>query len=170
MSDGERKVQVRALHEDDERLLLEIDGVGHEFHVELRPDAVHVVHEGALLEFREPLGRADRPQAISDGALLAPMPGSVLRVSAGAGETVTQGQVLLILEAMKMELALTAPFDGTVEEITVGEGDQVTARQLLRARDGGSARMADHVTVYEVGPRDGLQNESATVAPRPRSA
>jgi biotin carboxyl carrier protein len=92
---------------------------------------VHVVHEGALFEFREPLGRADRPQAISDGALLAPMPGTVLRVSAGAGDAVTHGQVLLILEAMKMELALTAPFDGRVEEIAVGEGDQVTARQLL---------------------------------------
>jgi biotin carboxyl carrier protein len=39
--------------------------------------------------------------------------------------------VLLILEAMKMELALTAPFDGTVAEVNVGEGDQVTARQLL---------------------------------------
>jgi 3-methylcrotonyl-CoA carboxylase alpha subunit/acetyl-CoA/propionyl-CoA carboxylase biotin carboxyl carrier protein len=131
VSDGEREVTVRALHEDAERLLLEIDGVRQEFHVELRPDAVHVVHEGSLLEFREPLGRADRSQAISDGGLLAPMPGSVLRVSACAGEAVTQGQVLLILEAMKMELALTAPFDGTVEEITVGEGDQVTARQLL---------------------------------------
>jgi 3-methylcrotonyl-CoA carboxylase alpha subunit/acetyl-CoA/propionyl-CoA carboxylase biotin carboxyl carrier protein len=131
VSAGEREFSVRALHADAERLLLEIDEVRHEFHVELRPDAVHVVHEGALFEFREPLGRADRPQAVSDGALLAPMPGTVLRVSTGEGDVVTHGQVLLILEAMKMELALTAPFDGTVEEITVSEGDQVTARQLL---------------------------------------
>ncbi len=131
VGDGEHEVRIRALHEDAERLLLEIDEVRHEFHVELRHDAVHVVHEGALFEFREPLARADRPQAVSDGALLAPMPGTVLRVSAGAGEAVTHGQVLLILEAMKMELALTAPFDGTLEEITVEEGDQVTARQLL---------------------------------------
>jgi 3-methylcrotonyl-CoA carboxylase alpha subunit/acetyl-CoA/propionyl-CoA carboxylase biotin carboxyl carrier protein len=131
VSEGEREVEVRALHQDAERLLLEIDDVRHEFHVELRPDAVHVVHEGALFEFREPLGRADRPQAISDGALLAPMPGTVLRVSAAAGETVEHGQVLLILEAMKMELALTAPFDGTLDEVAVREGDQVSARQLL---------------------------------------
>ncbi len=131
ISDGEREVGVRALHREPERLLLEIDEVRHEFHVELRPDAVHVVHEGALFEFREPLGRADRAQAISDGALLAPMPGTVLRVSAAAGETVEHGQVLLILEAMKMELALTAPFAGTVEELPVEEGEQVSARQLL---------------------------------------
>ncbi len=92
---------------------------------------MEVVHEGARWEFREPLGRADRPQAIGDGALLAPMPGTVLRVAAGAGDAVSQGQVLLILEAMKMELALTAPFDGTVAELEVEEGDQVKARQLL---------------------------------------
>jgi 3-methylcrotonyl-CoA carboxylase alpha subunit len=59
------------------------------------------------------------------------MPGIVLRVSVATGEAVSQGQVLMILEAMKMELTLTAPFDGTVAEVKVGEGDQVTARQLL---------------------------------------
>jgi 3-methylcrotonyl-CoA carboxylase alpha subunit len=59
------------------------------------------------------------------------MPGTVLRVSAASGEEVSQGQVLMILEAMKMELTVTAPFDGTVAEVKVSEGDQVTARQLL---------------------------------------
>jgi 3-methylcrotonyl-CoA carboxylase alpha subunit/acetyl-CoA/propionyl-CoA carboxylase biotin carboxyl carrier protein len=125
------EARVAALREDPGRLLLEIDGVRHEFHVDVRADAVEVVHEGALFEFREPLARADRPHAAGDGSLLAPMPGTVLRVSAASGEEVSQGQVLMILEAMKMELTVTAPFDGTVAEVKVSEGDQVTARQLL---------------------------------------
>jgi 3-methylcrotonyl-CoA carboxylase alpha subunit/acetyl-CoA/propionyl-CoA carboxylase biotin carboxyl carrier protein len=125
------ETSVVALHEEPGRLLLELDGVRHEFHVELGADAVQVVHRGSLFEFREPLARADRPEGSADGALLAPMPGTVLRVSAAPGVEVSQGDVLLILEAMKMELALAAPFDGTVAEVKVGEGDQVTARQLL---------------------------------------
>jgi acetyl-CoA/propionyl-CoA carboxylase, biotin carboxylase, biotin carboxyl carrier protein len=132
------EMRVVALREDPRRLVLEVDEVRREFHVEVHEDAVDVVHQGMLFEFREPLARADRPQASVDGALFAPMPGTVLRVSAAAGETVEDGQVLLILEAMKMELALTAPFDGTVAEVRVSEGDQVTARQLLarvRERD-----------------------------------
>jgi 3-methylcrotonyl-CoA carboxylase alpha subunit/acetyl-CoA/propionyl-CoA carboxylase biotin carboxyl carrier protein len=128
--EGEEVVVV-ALREEADRLLLELDGVRHEFHVEVGGDAVQVVHRGSLFEFREPLARADRTGGSADGALLAPMPGTVLRVSVAPGAEVSHGDVLLILEAMKMELALTAPFDGTVAEVKVGEGDQVTARQLL---------------------------------------
>jgi acetyl-CoA/propionyl-CoA carboxylase biotin carboxyl carrier protein len=125
------QARVTALREQPGVLMLEIDGVRHEFHVVLRPDGVDVVHHGMLFEFREPLARADRPGPSADGSLIAPMPGSVLRVSATAGQAVEQGEVVLILEAMKMELALTAPFDGTVAEVKVSEGDQVVARQLL---------------------------------------
>jgi biotin carboxyl carrier protein len=59
------------------------------------------------------------------------MPGTVLRLAVTPGQEVAQGEVLLILEAMKMELTLTAPFDGIVAEVKVGEGEQVAARQLL---------------------------------------
>ncbi len=135
----EEETRVAVLHEGPDRLLLEIDEVRHEFHVEVGMDAVVVVHRGALFEFREPLAGADRAHASADGALLAPMPGTVLRVSAGAGDRVERGQVLLILEAMKMELALTAPFEGTVAEVKVSAGEQVAARQLMArvAADGG---------------------------------
>jgi 3-methylcrotonyl-CoA carboxylase alpha subunit/acetyl-CoA/propionyl-CoA carboxylase biotin carboxyl carrier protein len=122
---------VVALREEPRRLSLELDEVRHEFHVELSADVVQVVHHGTLFEFREPLYRADRPQSSADGVLLAPMPGTVLSVAAVRGQEVAGGEVLLILEAMKMELALTAPFDGIVADVRVGEGDQVAARQLL---------------------------------------
>lgn len=66
-----------------------------------------------------------------DGALLAPMPGRVIAVPVHAGQAVTRGERLLVLEAMKMEQALVAPFDGIVAELKVAEGAQVTEGMLL---------------------------------------
>ncbi|MGC6399701.1 acetyl/propionyl/methylcrotonyl-CoA carboxylase subunit alpha [Sphingomonas sp. FW199] len=67
----------------------------------------------------------------ADGAILAPMPGRVTAVEVTAGQSVTKGQRLLTLEAMKMEHALTAPFDGTVAELNVAENGQVTEGTVL---------------------------------------
>ncbi len=66
-----------------------------------------------------------------DGALLAPMPGRITAVDVAPGATVTKGQRLVTLEAMKMEHALTAPFDGTVAELPVEVGAQVQVEALL---------------------------------------
>ena len=66
-----------------------------------------------------------------DGAILAPMPGRVLSVEVAAGQTVTRGQKLLTLEAMKMEHSLVAPFNGTVEDLMVSAGAQVQVDALL---------------------------------------
>jgi acetyl-CoA/propionyl-CoA carboxylase biotin carboxyl carrier protein len=65
------------------------------------------------------------------GALEAPMPGSVLSVRVAAGDEVREGDVLVVVESMKMELTLTAPRDATVNEVRVAEGDQVTQGQPL---------------------------------------
>jgi acetyl/propionyl-CoA carboxylase alpha subunit len=67
----------------------------------------------------------------SDGSLRAPMPGKIVATPAKAGDTVTKGQPIIVLEAMKMEHALTAPFDGVVGEIGFAVGDQVTADAVL---------------------------------------
>jgi len=67
----------------------------------------------------------------SDGAIIAPMPGKVISVDVAAGESVTKGQKLMVLEAMKMEHALTAPFDGVVEELNAVAGAQVQVEALL---------------------------------------
>ena len=58
-------------------------------------------------------------------AVTAPMPGKILGVNASAGQAVKRGQVLLILEAMKMEHEIVAPQDGTVATINVAVGDSV---------------------------------------------
>jgi propionyl-CoA carboxylase alpha chain len=67
------------------------------------------------------------------GSLLAPMPGSVIRVDIAQGDTVTAGQPLLVLEAMKMEHEIVAPVDGTVSALSVSVGDQVEAGAPLAA-------------------------------------
>jgi 3-methylcrotonyl-CoA carboxylase alpha subunit len=67
----------------------------------------------------------------ADGAILAPMPGKVIAVDVNEGQTVTAGQRLLVLEAMKMEHALAAPFDGRVEGLAVSAGGQVQVEAVL---------------------------------------
>ncbi|MEE3184057.1 MAG: biotin/lipoyl-containing protein, partial [Pseudomonadota bacterium] len=65
------------------------------------------------------------------GGLYAPMPGKVLATEVSPGESVSEGQLLVILEAMKMEHRITAPIDGVVQEVPVNEGDQVDNGQIL---------------------------------------
>lgn len=67
----------------------------------------------------------------SGGGLTAPMPGSVLATQVAAGATVAKGDLLVILEAMKMEHRITAPRDGVVESVHVNVGEQVENAQLL---------------------------------------
>ena len=66
-----------------------------------------------------------------DGDILSPMPGKIIAVEVTEGQTVTKGQKLLTLEAMKMEHTLTAPFDGTVAELKAVAGAQVQVEALL---------------------------------------
>ena len=67
----------------------------------------------------------------SGGGLTAPMPGSVLETQVAAGAKVAKGDLLVILEAMKMEHRITAPRDGVVESVHVNVGEQVENAQLL---------------------------------------
>ena len=65
------------------------------------------------------------------GALLAPMPGQVIAVHVAPGDKVSKGQRLVVLEAMKMEMAVNAPFDGLVKTLDVTVGKQVPEGTLL---------------------------------------
>ncbi len=96
---------------------------GDDLHLDLAGAANH------FFEFTPELAAAKGREA--DGRLIAPMAGRIVAVRAKAGEAVGKGQVLVILEAMKMEHEIKAPADGTVEEIGVAEGEQVEARQML---------------------------------------
>ncbi len=61
----------------------------------------------------------------------APMPGKILSVKASAGQAVKKGDVIMILEAMKMENEIVAPQDGTIAGINVSAGDSVEAGAVL---------------------------------------
>ena len=65
------------------------------------------------------------------GGLTAPMPGNVVATYVSTGDRVEYGQLLLILEGMKMEHRITAPVAGTVTELKVQQGDQVANGELL---------------------------------------
>ena len=68
---------------------------------------------------------------VEKGSLLAPMPGSVIRLGAALGDTVTAGQPLIWLEAMKMEHTIAAPADGVLTQLDVTAGQQVEVGAVL---------------------------------------
>lgn len=68
---------------------------------------------------------------LGDGTIVAPMPGKILKVTCHNGQLVKAGEVLVVMEAMKMEYSFTAEFSGKVTEVGCKEGDQVSVSQVL---------------------------------------
>ena len=65
----------------------------------------------------------------------APMPGNILDVKVKAGDSVTKGATLVILEAMKMENEIVSPSDGTIASVNVSKGESVDAGKILITLD-----------------------------------
>jgi acetyl/propionyl-CoA carboxylase alpha subunit len=124
--DGRRvDVAVRELDADTRELT--VGGVRHRVAWARDGDRVFLWCDGRSFVFTR--ARAARAAGAGDhgGDLRAPMPGRVRRVAHAAGETVARGQVVLVLEAMKMEHAIRAPRDGVLRSVRVREGDLVDA-------------------------------------------
>jgi 3-methylcrotonyl-CoA carboxylase alpha subunit len=81
-------------------------------------------------EVEQPALRRRRSGA-HPGSLTAPMPATVRKIAVASGDTVHRGDVLIVLEAMKMELPVRAPSDGVVQNVNCREGDMVQAGQTL---------------------------------------
>ncbi|GAB1363888.1 hypothetical protein MASR1M32_31240 [Rhodobacter sp.] len=100
---------------------------------------IAVSADGRRAVFLLPESSRGKDDAQGGDRILAPMPGLVARLAALAGQEVHKGQVLAVLEAMKMEHALTSPRDGVVAEVLVTQGDQVAKDAVvlrLEAADG----------------------------------
>jgi 3-methylcrotonyl-CoA carboxylase alpha subunit len=97
-----------------------------------KPDGIFVSNNEGWSGVFSPARHDGTGQAsAADGAIIAPMPGKVIAVDVTEGQTVTAGQRLMVLEAMKMEHALTAPFDGVIDGLSVSAGSQVQVETVL---------------------------------------
>ena len=114
-----------------ERVVLDDDGVADGVRRRVVGDAVDVdsVH-GHVRLVRTPRF-SDPADAVATGSLLAPMPGTVVKVVVEQGARVEAGDAVLVLEAMKMQHTVTAPHAGTVTQVDVQPGAQVAAGEVL---------------------------------------
>jgi len=129
---GERSWAAELRGFEDGVAAIALDGVVRRYTIAVGDDAVWVARDGHHLEVRTAVLAGAGDVALA-GSLEAPMPGTVLLVHVADGDRVSAGDVLLVLESMKMELSITAPHDGTVAGLTLSPGDRVALRQPLVA-------------------------------------
>jgi acetyl-CoA/propionyl-CoA carboxylase biotin carboxyl carrier protein len=111
---------------------VELDGVANRccFAVDPLDGRLWIGRDGHQLELTPARAGGGDLSATGD-SLAAPMPGTVLLVHVSDGDQVNEGDVLVVLESMKMELSVSAPHDGTVSGLSVKPGDKVALREIL---------------------------------------
>jgi propionyl-CoA carboxylase alpha chain len=110
--------------------------------------------DGPLLHVRlvEVPRFVDPADVVTQGSLLAPMPGTVIGVPLEAGAEVTTGQTVLVLEAMKMQHTISAPTDGVLSELAVALGQQVAAGEVLAVVTGPEQAEPEQTEPEQTGP------------------
>ena len=139
IDDADGRIEVRGARiEADGALSARFDGEGHRLRLDADAGSVASsrmdVHDGERRWrfVRVPAYRpADAEAAGAGDRAVAPMPGRIVLIRVQAGDPVEEGQELLVMEAMKMELTLKAPRAGTVAEVRVAAGDFVEADAAL---------------------------------------
>lgn len=123
---------------DSELFLLMLDNEPQELYLERRRGGAIVTIGRHIFDYnvehwRPSLAHRDRKQDTQAGLhkILAPMTGSIVEVVANEGDQVVAGDVVLIIESMKMNNEMRAPADGKVTSITIKPGDRVKAGQVL---------------------------------------
>ena len=93
--------------------------------VVVREHSIDVVDRGQWFEFALSATHASETGGAANGTLLSPMPGTVTRIAVSVGDEVCEGELLGVLEAMKMELPIKAPISGRVRAVGAEPGDRV---------------------------------------------
>jgi acetyl-CoA/propionyl-CoA carboxylase, biotin carboxylase, biotin carboxyl carrier protein len=112
------------------RLRVAFDGEAGAWEVAREGERWWIAHEGNAWTL-DPQARERGVGADRAGEIRAPMPGSVVAVYAAEGAHVARGEVLIVIESMKMELQITAPYDGALATLHVAPGDQVALDAVL---------------------------------------
>jgi len=130
---GEKTVDVEILQANDGSLDLLIDGKRISAHVSVDSARRWVTVNGQTFVLTKSSGarRSGGGQHHAAGELTAPMPGQIRLVNVREGDTVSKGQTLLLLEAMKMEIRVQAPNDGVIKKLFVNQGQTVEREQML---------------------------------------
>ena len=130
---GEQTVDVEILRAEDGKLDLLIDGKRVTACVSSENTKRWVTVNGQTFVLTKSSGarRSGHGGQHAAGELTAPMPGQVRAVNVSEGETITKGQTLMVLEAMKMEIRIHAPQDGVVKKLFVKQGETVEREQVL---------------------------------------
>jgi geranyl-CoA carboxylase alpha subunit len=122
---------LRLLERDAHGVRYEVDGlIGRAACLRTR-DALHLSQHGELFVFREPSTASDATGASDPRRVLSPLAGVLRRLVVASGDVVQQGDVLLVIEAMKMETRVTAGVRARVLAVPRAAGDQVAANELL---------------------------------------
>jgi propionyl-CoA carboxylase alpha chain len=112
-------------------VVLDVAGVRRPFDVAIRPAEVYVDSPLGPVTLHRVPRFVDPSEQVAAGSLLAPMPGSVVRIAVAVGDRVRAGEPVLWLEAMKMQHRINAPADGVIAELPVSEGQQIDVGAVL---------------------------------------
>jgi geranyl-CoA carboxylase alpha subunit len=135
---SEEIVEIRVLARAGARVRFDCHGVVGTALAAVDGATVHLEFDGAQASIRELPAHAGVSGAeTGDGVIRAPLTGKVLRAPRAAGENVAAGDILFIVEAMKMEHEVRAPHDGVIAECMVVEGDQVPIDHLMMRLEAG---------------------------------
>jgi 3-methylcrotonyl-CoA carboxylase alpha subunit len=101
------------------------------FHCVRDGEVLHLFWKGRVYRLREETETRRAAHRAAAGGLEAPMPGKVIAVKVAAGDTVSKGDELLVVEAMKMENAVRAPRDGRIKSVSARVGEMVSPGTVL---------------------------------------
>lgn len=135
---NEQVYQIEIVHQDDHEILLKMDDLEHlifqslnlnnDFDINWKGQIFHLTDAGLL--HQQDFYESNHESATVD-ILKSPMPGKVIKVMAKMGQLIKKGDLLIIVEAMKMENNILAPREGVIEEVSVKEGDMVDGNKIM---------------------------------------